>query len=235
MTNDSMNAFSSVASNFIHPEDDSAWIDFIWSNIIEYYNSINNKSSFASLTEKEITQKIYFHLDNKKSFRRKVFVNSEPRSNNEDIEGYYDLKFESHYWRQGDVHYVIENKILDHTQTSIKEYTYYPNKSKTKKGKKTTFNDGGMYRFLSNKYAVNMSYAGMMAFVKGNNINTVIDNVKEEIKKLSISGNNTSYGKLLDEKLLNKKVNGFQYSFLSSHTKIDKTDIEFRHFCLVFN
>ncbi len=233
----SMNDFNSVANNFVRPEskDDIAWVGFIWENIIEYYNSLDNKTDFKNMSENQITEKIYFHLNNKKKFRRQVVVNSQPRTDNTQVEGYYDLKFQSNYWRENDIHYAIENKILNHTDTSIKEYTYSPNKTKGKGENKIFYDDGGMFRFLSNKYADGIPYGGMIAFVKDNDINNITDKLKDKIQELKIPDNNGYYGELHSPNSFDVKVLGFDYSFITKHTRKDNTDIELCHLFLVFH
>lgn len=230
-----MDSIESVANNFSHPSDDIAWIDFIWDYIIKFYNSFEDKANFIKKSENEITEDLYFWLINTKRFNKYVCTNSQPRTDNTQVEGYYDLKFQSNFWRENDIYYAIENKILDGSSTSIKEYTYSPNKSKGKGENKTYYDDGGMYRFLSNKYAENMSYGGMLAFIKKDNVAEILDKVKEKIRELDIPNNNKYYGKLLNSHTLNIKIQGFEYSFITNHTRKNKTNIELRHLCFVFN
>ena len=168
-------------------------------------------------------------------FTRLVTVSSQPRTDNMDIEGYYDLKFESPLWNDGQTHFSIENKLLINTETSFKEYIYYPNKTKWQGEKKIKFDDGGMFRFLSNKYADKQPYGGMLAFVKQNNINEINDKLKDKIINLRILDNNKLYGQLINENLLDAKIQGFENSFQTNHIRRDGTNIHLFHLLFRFN
>lgn len=224
-----VNNFETIANKFIEQTDDKSWVYFILAYLIEFYNSQDNKISFINKSENQITEIIYFWLNNKKNFRRKMVVNSQPRTDNTEIEGYYDLKFQSNLWRENDIHFAIENKILQNTNTSIKEYTYYPNKSKGTGENKKYYDDGGMFRFLSNKYAENQPFGGMLAFIKGTDIIKIETNLKDKIKELKISDDTGTYGQLTNNNSINTTVQNFDNSFKTNHIRKDGTSIDLYH------
>jgi hypothetical protein len=228
------NYFEAITDNFIEQEDDKSWIDFIYAYLIFFYEKHKADRTYKDKTENQITESIFNWLNNTKKFRRKMVVNSQPRTNNMEIEGYYDLKFQSNLWRENDIHFAIENKLLINSETSFKEYIYFPNKSKGKGENKKIFDDGGMFRFLSNKYGDKQPYGGMLAFIKESNIPVIIDNVKNKIKNLTIFDNNNKYGQFIDEELLELKILDFENSFQSNHLRKDGTEIHLLHLFFKF-
>ncbi len=232
-----INKFETVACNFDKPTDDEKWINNILKYLITFYCKHKNNTNFHNKTENQITEAIWFWLKtdkNNKKFNMKTIVNSQPRSNNEDIEGYYDLKFEPREWRENDPHFAVENKILENTETSFKNYIYYPNKSKGKKENRTFFNDGGMYRFLSNKYAQNQMFGGMIAFIKKDEVKDIKINLLNKIKNLKIPDKDSFYGELLNYNLLDFRIHKFDNSFQSNHNRIDGTEIHLIHLLFRF-
>jgi hypothetical protein len=163
-----------------------------------------------------------------------MVVNSQPRTDNTEIEGYYDLKFQSNLWRENDIHFAIENKILQNTNTSIKEYTYYPNKTNGTGENKKYYDDGGMFRFLSNKYAENQSFGGMLAFIKDSNITEIETNLKDKIKELKISDDTGIYGQSTNNNSINTTIQNFDNSFRTNHIRKDGTSIDLYHLFFVF-
>lgn len=232
---DYTNRFETVACNFEKPTDDEKWINSILSYLIVFYNIHKNNTDFQDKTENKITDAIYFWLIKNRKFNMKNFVASQPRSNNEEIEGYYDLMFKPREWRENDPHFAVENKILENTETSFKNYIYYPNKAKGKKENRTYFDDGGMYRFLSNKYAQGQSFGGMIAFIKKGNVNKIKTSLTEKIKDLKIPNNDNFYGELLNRNMLDFKTHNFDTSFQSNHKRIDGTEIHLIHLLFRFN
>jgi hypothetical protein len=235
---DYLNRFETVACNFEKPTDDEKWINSILNYLIVFYNRHKNNTDFKDKTENQITDEIYFWLKNNKEnkkFNMKTIVNSQPRSNNEDIEGYYDLKFEPREWRENDPHFAVENKILENTETSFKNYIYYPNKVNGKKENIMYFNDGGMYRFLSNKYVQGQSFGGMIAFIKKDDVSNIKTNLIEKIKNFKIPNKENFYGEILNRYLLDFKIQNFDNSFQSNHKRIDGTEIHLIHLLFRFN
>lgn len=228
------NYFETITEKFTFPKEDTDWINCIYQYLIQFYVE-NQSEKFSDKTENQITDEIYLWLKNMKKFTSVVSVASQPKTDNQDIEGYYDLKFESTLWNEGQTHFAIENKILVNSETSFKNYIYYPNKTKGTGENKKQFDDGGMFRFLSNKYANKQPYGGMLAFVKENEINKIGKTLKTKIKTLTIKSNGKEYGYLIDDNLLNAKIQDFEYSFQTNHIRRDGTDIHLFHLLFLFN
>jgi len=222
------NYFETVVER-LTPKNDLDWINLIYQYLIEFYAENKENIHFRDKNENAITNEIYFWLKNKQKFTRIITVSSQPRTDNTEIEGYYDLKFDSPLWNDGQTHFSMENKISINTETSLKDYTYYPSKTKGKGENKKIFDDGGIYRFLSNKYADKQPYGGMLAFVKQNNTNEITDKLKDKIKNLIIIDYDKQYGQLIDRNLLDVKILDFENSFQTNHTRKDGTNIHLFH------
>ena len=230
---DYINKFETVACNFKQPKDDLDWVNFALIYLIAFYNEHKNNSDFLDKTEDQITEKIFFWLKTDKKnikLQKKMSFNSQPRSNNEDIEGYYDLKFESPLWQAGQKHFAIENKVLKDNAESYKEYIYKPIANSSR-----TYDDGGMFRFLSNKYAQGQNYGGMIAFIKAGNTKEIKNNLKNKIKELKIQDKGKYYGEPINRNLLDFKVHDFENSFQSNHKRIDGTEIQLIHLLFCFS
>lgn len=224
--------YDEITEKFIDLKNDLDWIILIYKYLIKFYNVHKNNFYFKEYDENSITFEILKWLKNIKEFTMVVTVNSNPRTDNTEIKGYYDLKFESSQWNNGQSHFAIENKILENTETSMKNYTYYPNKSKGKDME--VFDDGGMFRFLSNKYAENQPYGGMLAFIRQKEITQLKHNLKNKIKKLQIENLDTTYGQLIDKNLLELNILDFENSFQSNHIRKDGTTIHLFHVLFIF-
>lgn len=224
------NKFETVACNFEKPTDDEKWVNNILNYLITFYNKCKNNTNLREKTENQITYTIYFWLIKNRQFNMKNFVASQPRSSNEDIEGYYDLMFKPREWRENDPHFAVENKILEDKTESYKEYIYKPiGESKRK------YDNGGMYRFLSNKYAQNQTFGGMIAFIKKGDVSKIKSNLTNKIIGIEITNNDRFYGKLINCNLLDFKIHNFENSFQSSHKRIDGTEIHLIHLLFRFN
>lgn len=222
--------FETVTDNFTFPKEDADWINFIYQYLIRFHNELTEDNEFKDKSENQITDDIYFWLINLKEFTKKITVTSEPKTDNIEIEGYYDLKFQSPLWNGGQTHFAIENKILKDRTESYKEYIYKPIGNSNRK-----YDNGGMFRFLSNKYADKEAYGGMLAFIKQDNISAIADQLKDKVKALVISDNNKQYGKLINEKLLETNIQGFENSFQTNHIRKDGTEIHLYHLLFQFN
>ena len=138
--------------------------------------------------------------------------------------------FKPREWRENDPHFAVENKIIEDNTESYKEYIYKPIASSNRK-----YDNGGMYRFLSNKYAQNQAFGGMIAFIKKGIVNDIKNNLIEKIKVLKIPDKDSFYGELLNPNLLDFKIHNFDNSFQSSHKRIDGTEINLIHLLFRFN
>lgn len=191
---------------------DSFYLTRIFSYLSDTYNSFTavERCHLKQKKEEEITDNIRRKLLNNEDFASEGFkVNSEAR-NQDKIIGYYDLKFEHSYW--ANQYFVLECKPLNMTNSRINAYIHKPIASNNE--------DGGLYRFLINKYASNKPFGGMLGYIVSDNCKAVADALKEKIQTLQITQGNLCFGGLQNSELLNTPVPNFDYSFQSNHSRI---------------
>ena len=141
-------------------------------------------------------------------------LNLEAKS--ECFEGFYDLKFQHSDW---DKYFVFEAKNLgkiksrEHS-TLLNEYVYIKTKDKE---------DGGMYRFMTKKYACEINFGGMLGFVVGETKGNIIDDLTE---KINIVYQNMDKGKLVGEKIILCSIAENKNTFTTIHSR-DKTSEKF--------
>lgn len=197
-------------------QNDDDWKFLVFKFLFKFYNeNAINKNIFSNKSEMEIKEYIRDWLDNDREFCSAISIELESKSKGTAQEGYDDIKFRSILWNTGRSYFVFECKLMDETATRTKEYTYNP----TTKSKKA---DGGLYRFLINKYAANKEFGGMIGFVVKGKINNVIINVKNKISELKITENSLEFGQLTEPEILNKTIAGNRETFLSEHIRWDK-------------
>ena len=197
--------------------DDNFYLTQIFNYLSNTYDSFTTacKKSLKGKKEEEITDYIRRNLQNNQAFNLDGFkVNSEAR-NQDTIIGYYDLKFEHSLWLNQ--YFVLECKPVDSTKTRIDAYIHQATKNKD--------DDGGLYRFLINKYATNKSFGGMLGYIISNNSDDVISSLKDKIRSLQIINNNLTFGNLLDSQLLETSITNFKNSFQSNHTRVHENKI----------
>ena len=202
---------------------DDDWKNYIFYHILQYYKNVNNKD-IQALIKKEIDkpnhEKAQIEREIKKQIRNwfkknKIFslhgfiINLEASAECND-EGYIDLKFEHSDWRHK--YFSFEAKNLGKIKTTkpsvlINEYVFTTSKEKY---------NGGMYRFLTNKYACELNFGGMLGFVVGE---TKSDVVKKLTKKIETVYNNSPNGKLTDEKIILNSIAGNEMTFDTVHLR----------------
>lgn len=196
---------------------DNYYINCVFNYIYEVYSSFTPKFKkyLRAKKEEEITDCIRRKLQKNVNFVVNGFiVNSEPRNQDKSI-GYYDLKFEHSSWPKQ--YLVLECKPLDKTKKRISSYVY----CKIKKDE----DDGGIYRFLINKYATNLAFGGMLGYIINDDPDEIICKLKTEISNLSLICNNLSYGDIQNKELLEKSFGKFKYCFQSNHKRLYDDEI----------
>lgn len=196
--------------------DEEKWKFLVFKFLFKFYNeNAYHKHYFSNKSEMEIKEYIRNWLNSDIEFRSALIINLELKSEGTDQEGYDDIKFQSNLWNVGRSFFVFECKLMDESETKTKEYTY---RSATQSKEA----DGGLYRFLINKYAANKEFGGMIGFVVKGKINNVIRNVKNRISELKITENSLEFGQLTEPEILNKTIAGNRETFLSEHIRWDK-------------
>lgn len=211
---------------------DEHWISYIISFIQKFYEN-SDKTSFKLLLEEQITRQLRFFLLRDADFGSMGFIiNSESENNSNQI-GYYDLKFQNSGWQNK--YMAFECKLMEKTADRINKYIHTPPSGNRKE-------DGGVYRFLTNKYSTDLSIGGMLGYVIKDDIAVIIDKTKDQLLNFEKRTNGVIYGKIADPILLNTCSHGVPNSFISEHSKFDLVrgelctmPIKIHHFFLDFS
>ncbi|MCD4694914.1 MAG: hypothetical protein K8S16_01640 [Bacteroidales bacterium] len=223
---------------------DDIWKKYVFFFILKYYKEVN-KTEVVAIIENEKKQKreeiekalkkhIYRWLNNNRLFNLHEFIlNLEPSTecNNE---GFIDLKFEHSQWRDKLLqrkHFSFEAKNLGKTksmslQKSIKEYVYIKEKNRE---------DGGMFRFMTGKYACDINFGGMLGFVV---VQTKMNVVKSLTDEIELIYDNSEVGKLSGKKVVLKSIEGNENTFETFHTResyTTKEEEEFRLYHIIMD
>lgn len=195
---------------------DEDWIKTFLLFLIEsYYTMIIKNINFRDKDERFLKVQIYNHYKNSFDHSSNFTLVREPQTDNTDRIGYYDLKFQDTTWDNNQKYFAVEAKCLDGNSNSIKEYIH-----NTKKKKGIEFTDGGVYRFLSLKYSEDMVYGGMLGFIQKGNSKDTLEKIKDNLNNLELKIDGCEkFGKNLDRKLFEEKIEDFENSFLSEHER----------------
>lgn len=194
--------------------DDAEWLSKIFEIIKKTFEelTLKEKQSLTKNKEKYITKYIGTKIIRNKHFEGIGFtLNYEARNESLTQEGYYDMKFQHSFWKNK--YLVIECKILDSSPKRINNYVYVKYKEEE---------DGGLYRFLIDKYATGLEFGGMLGYIINDNPEQIISTLKDKIIKLKLKNEGKNFGEIIDENLLRKTVCDFPNSFQSNHTRINK-------------
>lgn len=211
---------------------DDIWIDYINHIVLRYYKEVDiseiksiikiELSKPQARIEDKIKEHIYNWINRDKRIGLWEFVvNLEPKSDS--FEGFYDIKFQHSNWHNS--YFVFEVKNLGKIKTTesstlINEYVYIKRKDKE---------DGGMYRFISEKYATKNIFGGMIGFVVGEVKNDIIKDLTSKIQ--TVYGGEVN-GKLIDKKIMFNSIVGNTNTFTTFHLRNGK---QFRIYHIIMN
>ena len=218
--NDESEAFKKMREKHVQEAskfDDNFYLTQIFNYLSDTYDSLTEacRNDLKQKKEEEITDYVRRQLQNNEDFVLNGFkVNSEAR-NQDKIVGYYDLKFENGDWLNQ--YFVLECKPINNTKSRIDAYIHKNIKSQEEN---RDHEDGGIYRFLINKYATNKPFGGMLGYVISDNPKMIIDSLKKKIQTLQIIQGDLCFGDLQNSELLDLPITNFNYSFQSSHVRI---------------
>ncbi len=214
-SNDESEAFKTMRKKHMQEAatfDDNFYLTQIFKYLSDTYNSLTTtcRNTLKQKKEEEITDCIRRKLQNNEDFVLEGFkINSEAR-NQDTVVGYYDLKVENGDWLNQ--YFVLECKPIDTTKSKIDAYIHKTVKSQNE--------DGGLYRFLINKYATNKPFGGMLGYVISGDPQKTIGCLKTKIQTFQITQGDLCFGNLQNSELLNAPIADFNYSFQSNHVRI---------------
>lgn len=199
----------------IHDDDDK-WKEAILMYINKFFSSLSRSDKLVLSAKNEKFNKEYIRdwLMKSREFtvNHLLRVNLEPQNYSSHL-GYYDIKFESSLWNK---YFVFECKCLNNSEHSIIEYVYNPTKKKY--NSKLSYSDGGVYRFIINKYAYNIPFGGMIGFIQKGHKEAIKNRIIKKLEELHLKIDHITYANLLE--------NGIFYTphlndFNSSHYRFD--------------
>lgn len=212
---------------------DTDWKNHIFSHLLQFYKEIDNneivelickeKQKKKADIEKVIKKRLIKWLKEDQRFGLNGFlVNREPSSDGAG-EGFYDLKFEHSDWINK--YFAFECKNLNLSSGSINEYVY--NKAKQ---------DGGVYRYMTNKYAMDLDFGGMLGFVIEGELNLIIRKIIAEIHKtFDINDIGQLTGRCIIEHAIENNSNTFNSIHLRpEENKIEKHIFTLHHIIMAF-
>lgn len=176
---------------------DNDWKNYIFFGLLKFIKEVDKGDIMRIIknpkikNENAISNSIYHWLKNDRKFNSFEFsVNREPRTDG-DQEGFIDLKFQHSQWGNGNKHFLFEAKNLDGSSNLVNEYVYT-----NKKIKGSYVENGGIFRFMTGKYAHDMEFGGMIGYVikkcDYNIINLLVDKIEDIYR-------NNETGKLIGE------------------------------------
>lgn len=231
---ESLSVIANIAKNKGLRDKDDFWESLILDYISSLYDNISSgeKALLRANDERAVKEFIRKKLESEDTFSEEhlLTVELEPQNKHSRLQGFYDIKIRSSLWNS---YFSFECKCLNNTQVSILEYVYNPNKTKKKK----KFEDGGLYRFLINKYSTDKKFGGMIGFMQNGDSDQIKKSIFNQIRGLKLSSNNCYFGVLEKEGILETNT---PYYFQFNHSRYDISEnrecepIKIHHFLYDF-
>lgn len=212
---ESLSMVANIAKNRGLRDKDDFWEGLILDYITSIYNdiSLNERQLLKISNERTIKEFIRKKLESDDTFTEKYFltVELEVQNKHPELLGFYDIKIRSSFWNS---YFSFECKCLDSAHVSILEYVYNPNKIKKKK----KYEDGGIYRFLINKYATDKKFGGMIGFIQDGDFSQIKNSIFNQLRSLKLSSNSNCFGMLSKEGILGTNIS---FYFQTNHSRYD--------------
>ena len=232
---EALSTIAKIAVNRELRDKDDFWEELILNHLIFLYNNISTsqKQMLKTSNERTIKEFIRNKLETNDTFTAKHFliIDLEAQNRHSEQLDFYDIKIKSSHWNS---YFSLECKCLDNSQISIREYVYNPNKTKKSSEK---YEDGGVYRFLINKYSTDKKFGGMIGFIRNGDFSQIKNSIVNKIKKIELLSNNKYFGMLEKEGII-ETDNPFY--FQSNHSRYDISEnrecepIKIHHFLFDF-
>lgn len=212
--------------------DDEFWKNWVFYYLLDFYKNYDitelkskieeEKKKQYPRTEREIAKFIRVKLKANREFGFNFSVKGE-ETNDENVEGNYDITIHNTYWKNQDFYFECKN--LDGSQNLTNKYVCY--NTYRKDTDNNNIFDGGVLRYFNGKYAQNITFGGMIGFILDGDYN----DIKIEIlKKLNDKFPISPEGDLISTK--DNSIEGNAFTFDSLHSR---QNIEFTIHHLLFN
>jgi hypothetical protein len=214
--------------------DDGFWKTWIFYHLLTFYKNYDSQELKAKIeaerrkdypkVEREIAKflRIKLNADREFGYHFKAFGES---TNDEDVEGNYDITIHSTYWKSQDFHFECKN--LDSSQDLVNKYVCY-NTYKKDLYNENIF-DGGVLRYFNGKYAQSLNFGGMIGFVLNGDVLTQKIAI---LSKLSEKFKTTPEGDLL--RVMDSSIEQNSFTFDSYHNRFN-SDFVIHHLLLNFS
>ncbi|MFP5079525.1 hypothetical protein [Pedobacter sp. JCM 36344] len=199
--------------------DDEFWKKWVFYYLLQFYQGYDSaelktkiqveKNKRYPRTEREIAKFIRLKLNNNRNFGLHFSVKGEV-TNDEEVEGNYDINIHSTNWKSKDFYFECKN--LDGNSDLIAKYVCY-NTYKKNSANENIF-DGGVVRYFNGKYAQTSNFGGMIGFIlAGDPLKTKSNLFTKLGEKLSTSPE----GDLIS--ISDNSIEGNSFTFDSLHTR----------------
>lgn len=198
---------------------DGEWKNWIFYHLLRFYQLYDRKELQRKIENErkkpyprvERAIALYIRLELGKDIEfDSHFQASGEKTNDEKIEGNYDITITNTYWRNKDFYFECKN--LDGSKDLTDKYVCYNTYKKNKEGE--SIFDGGVIRYFNGKYAQKMNFGGMIGFVLGGE---VISIKNEIVKRLYNKFHTSPEGDLL--KVLDNSIEENDFTFDSCHKR----------------
>jgi hypothetical protein len=212
--------------------DDDFWKKWIFYHLLTFYKNYdsielktkieNERKKAYPRVEREIAKFIRNKLNNDMEFGYNFQAIGE-NTNDEVIEGNYDITISNTYWKNKNFHFECKN--LDSSKDLVNKYVYDNTYKKDKKNENKF--DGGVYRYFNGKYAQKLNFGGMIGFVLKGEVSIAKNEI---IAKLNEKFNTTPDGDLI--RVIDNSIEQNNFTFDSYHIRFNS---EFVIHHLLFN
>lgn len=193
--------------------DDEVWKAWVFYYLLDFYKNHDRdelkskieteKKKKLARVEREIAKYIRLKLNANREFGYHFTAIGES-TNDEDIEGNYDIAIHSTNWKTKSFYFECKN--LDASQDLVNKYVCY--------NQGHSIFDGGVYRYFNGKYAQNQKFGGMIGFVLEGEISSVKDKIK---KKLNDKFDISPEGDLIE--IIDNSIEENDFTFDSKHKR----------------
>ena len=199
--------------------DDNFWKKWVFFHLLTFYQNYDSielkkkieterKKSYPRI-EREIAKYLRIKLNDDRTFGYHFKAFGE-NTNDEDVEGNYDITIHSTNWKSKDFHFECKN--LNSEQDLVNKYVCY-NTYKKDSNSQNVF-DGGVLRYFNGKYAKNLNFGGMIGFVLEGDTLDIKNQITTKLNENLIT---TPEGDLL--RILDNSIDQNNFTFDSYHNR----------------
>ena len=205
--------------NHLKELDEAEWKNWVFYHILNFYQLYdkkelqhkidNEKKKPFPRPERAIARYIRQWLKNDSEFDYHFQADGE-KTNDEEVEGNYDITITNTYWSNKDFYFECKN--LDGDKDLTDKYVIYNTYKKDTLGKNIF--DGGVLRYFNGKYAQKVNFGGMIGFILKGDLRTIKNDI---INRLNVKFHTSPEGDLL--KILDKSILDNDFTFNSHHSR----------------